>query len=67
MWSDNGKRILFKDFNCSMTNFRSFVAIEVRKTQDELAKLFLIEDGFKLENMVPPVRLVDIKNNSGED
>ena len=67
MWSDDGERISFKDFNCSMTNFRSFVVIEMRKAQDELAKLFLIEDGFKLENVLPPVRLVDIKDNPGED
>ena len=67
VWSDDGERISFKDFNCSMTNFRSFIAIEVRKAQDELVKLFLIEDGFKLENVVPPARLVDIKDNPGED
>ena len=49
-----------------MINFRSFIVIQM-KVQDELAKLFLIEDEVKLENVVPPIRLMDIKDNPSED
>jgi len=36
---------------------------QVAKAQEELAWLFLIDDGQKLEKLVPPVRLVDIKDD----
>ena len=39
---------------------------QVVKMQKKLARVFLVDDGEKLENMIFSVRLMDIKGNSGE-
>jgi len=65
IWSEDLERISFKEFYCSLTNFRSFVGIQVANAQEELAQLFVIDGKEKLENVVPAVRL-DIKDNHGE-
>ena len=65
-WSDDNQTITFKKFHCSLTNFRSFIRIQVTKAQEELAQLFLIDNMDKLERVISPLRLAEIKDNPGE-
>lgn len=60
----NGSRI--KNFATAwLTSDHSLVS-KVVKAQEELARFFLIDGGEKLENVVAPLRLVDIKDNPGK-
>src|SRR2546429_1066644 len=66
IWSDNAEVVGLKNFECSMTDFRKFVRTEVAVAQTELEALFLLHGHEAREDILPAMRLVDIKDNPAE-
>ena len=66
IWSDNAEVVGLKNFECSMTDFRKFVRTEVAAAQTELEALFLLHGHEAREDILPAMRLVDIKDNPAE-
>jgi len=65
-WSDDLETVCYKEFQCSMTNFRKFVTALSEKAQRQLAELFLVQEGESLGDVAPAVRLFAIKDNPKE-
>jgi hypothetical protein len=66
VWSDDLKMVLWKEFSCSMSNFRGFVKTMVGQAKSRLEKLFLLKPGESFSNIVPAPRLFAIKDNPSE-
>src|SRR5579859_849716 len=62
VWSNCYKSISFKGFDCTLSNFRCFVMTLLKKVQEQMASLFLIQAGEKMEIIIPVVRLFAIKD-----
>jgi len=65
-WSDDQQTVSYKEFQCSLSNFRKFVSVLGEKTQEQLSALFLVQDGETLAQVAPAVRLYAIKDNPKE-
>lgn len=62
VWSSDYQTIVYKDFECSLANFRTFISTLLEKARGQLADLFLVQNGQTLEKVAPAVRLFAIKD-----
>ncbi|OZJ01757.1 hypothetical protein BZG36_05718 [Bifiguratus adelaidae] len=66
-WSEDGEQVSLADeFECTMTAFRSFIKRQVEESHIELATLFLLARNQFRSELLPALRLVDIKDNPAE-
>jgi len=63
IWSEDCKTVMWRQFSCSMSNFRGFVMAMLNQAKARLGKLFLLQDNEKFEDVVPAPRLYAIKDD----
>jgi hypothetical protein len=62
-WSTDHERIFYKEIELSVRDFREFVRVQVQLGQQELRDLLLIHPDETLTDVVPEIRLRDLKDN----
>ncbi|KFY56414.1 hypothetical protein V496_06705 [Pseudogymnoascus sp. VKM F-4515 (FW-2607)] len=63
IWSDDGQKLNYKDLELSMSGLKKFVQQQVEFAQDQLQQLLLIHAEEARADVVPMLRLQDLKDN----
>jgi hypothetical protein len=63
IWSDGGQKLNYKDLELSMLGLKQFVRQQVEFAQDQLQQLLLIHGEEAREDVIPMLRLQDLKDN----
>src|SRR5436190_2328083 len=63
VWSDDGQELEYRSLQFSMTGLKQFVRQQVSQAQDQLQQLLLIHAEEAREDVVPKLRLQDLKDN----
>ncbi|KAI1522763.1 hypothetical protein PtrSN002B_012141, partial [Pyrenophora tritici-repentis] len=62
-WSEDGSLVTYKDTGFSMDALRKFIAVQVKKAQQELEDLLLLHPEEARDDIVPPVYLYRLQDN----
>jgi hypothetical protein len=63
IWTDDGERLTYKDFEVTMTDLKSFVAKQVSLAQQQLHDLLLIHKEEDRESVAPKFNLRSLKDD----
>ena len=63
IWSDDGEVLEYRGLQLSMTGLRQFIRYQVNQAQDQLQALLLIYAEETKEEVVPLLRLQDLKDD----
>lgn len=63
IWSEDGQKLNYKDLELSMSGLKKFVQQQVEFAQDQLQQLLLIHAEEARADIVPMLRLQDLKDN----
>ena len=63
VWSDDGQKLDYKGLELSMSGLKQFVRQQVEFAQDRLQQLLLIHIEETREDVVPSLRLQDLKDD----
>jgi hypothetical protein len=63
IWSEDRQKLTYRDLELSMSGLKQFARWQVEAAQEQLQKLLLIHAEEAREDVVPMLRLQDLKDN----
>jgi len=66
-WLEDGSSVTYKDIGFSMDALRTFIAVQVKKAQQELESLLLLYPNKACDNVVPQVLLHRLQDNHSNE
>jgi len=63
VWLDDGQELEYRGLQFSMTGLKQFVRQQVTQAQDQLQQLLLIHAEEAREDVIPKLRLQDLKDD----